>query len=130
IDSSFGYDGHGRQNQITDADGNTWTTVFNIAGQVVSKTDPDAGTSTGYLYDGNGNLLQSTDSRGQTVSYTYDALNRKTGAYASPVAGQSSANQLAQWVYDNSDNAVPGMPNPIGQLTAKTSYVDGHAYTI
>ncbi|TFV30078.1 hypothetical protein E4K10_47630 [Streptomyces sp. T1317-0309] len=65
------------------------------------------------LYDTAGNLTQTTDSRGKTVSYTYDVLNRKTGQYASTVAAQTpgaSGNQTAAWTYDN-DNAVSGVTN-------------------
>ncbi|AEV87821.1 sugar-binding protein [Actinoplanes sp. SE50] len=122
ISSTFGYNDQGLQNSIKDTAGNTWTTSYNLLGQVTGKTDPDAGTSTGMTYDGNGNLTQATDSRGKTISYTYDKANRKTGVYAATVAAQAAANKLADWVYDNSDNAVTGMTNPIGQLTSSTAY--------
>lgn len=124
--TSYGFDGHGNQATTTDSAGNTWTSVYNLLGEVTSKTDPDAGTST-MSYDGNGNLLQSTDARGQTVSYTYDALDRKTGQYAATVAAQSSANQMGSWVYDNA-NGVAGVTFPVGQLTTETSYSGGSAY--
>ena len=32
-------------------------------------------------YDGNGNLTSTTNADGNTITYTYDALNRKTGEY-------------------------------------------------
>ena len=32
-------------------------------------------------------------------------------------------------MYDNSNNAVPGMTDPIGQLTTETAYSGGDAYT-
>ncbi|WP_254548966.1 RHS repeat-associated core domain-containing protein [Catellatospora tritici] len=127
ISSTYGYDGHGRQSVLT-IGSNTWTTTFNALGQVISKSDPDAGTSTNFIYDSNGNLKQSTDGGGKTVSYTFDALNRKTGMYASAYTAQSASNQLAKWVYDNSDNATPGMTYPIGHVTTATSYVGGQAY--
>jgi RHS repeat-associated protein len=85
------------------------------------------------IYDGNGNLLQSTDARGVikgVVSWTYDALNRKTAEYAAVTGGQSSTNKLASWTYDNSNNAVSGMTYPVGHLTTETSYANGDAYTI
>jgi RHS repeat-associated protein len=83
------------------------------------------------VYDANGNLTQATGSRSNTISYSYDALNRKTGQYDAPLAAQSTANQLASWVYDNSNNAVAGMKYPIGQLTTETAYptAGGAAYT-
>jgi RHS repeat-associated protein len=125
--TTYGYDGHGNQATVTDAQTHTWTSTFNLLGQVTTKADPDAGTTT-QAYDNNANLTQSTDSRGKTISYTYDALNRKTGRYAATVAGQSASNMLASWVYDNSNAAVPGMTNPIGHLTTSTAYWGGAAY--
>jgi YD repeat-containing protein len=89
----YGYDGHGNQAAVTDATGNTWTSAYNLLGQVTSKTDPDTGAST-MGYDGDGNLLQSTDARGDTVSWTYDTLNRKTAEYAAATGSQSSSNEL------------------------------------
>ncbi|MCP2314287.1 RHS repeat-associated core domain-containing protein [Kitasatospora paracochleata] len=122
---TYGFDGHGKQNTTTAA-GSTWTTTYNLLGQATGKTDPDAGAST-MTYDGAGNLKESTDSRAKTVSYTYDTLNRKTATYAAPAAGQSSANQLAAWVYDN-DNAVANVTYPIGHATTTTAYNGGAAY--
>ena len=80
------------------------------------------------MYDPAGNITQTTDARSKTVSYTYDALNRKTAEYDAPVTGQSSDNELASWIYDNSNNAVSGMADPVGQLTTETSYSGGAAY--
>jgi RHS repeat-associated protein len=126
--TKYGYDGHGNQATITDAKSNTWTSTYNLLGQATTKADPDAGTST-LAYDPNGNVTQATDARGKTISYTYDALNRKTGEYDSAVSAQSSSNQLDSWVYDNSNNAVAGMTDPVGQLTTETVYSGGAAYT-
>ncbi|MFI9787887.1 RHS repeat-associated core domain-containing protein [Kitasatospora sp. NPDC051984] len=123
---TYGFDGHGRQNTVTAA-GSTWTSTYNLLGQVTGKNDPDAGAST-MKYDAVGNLIQSTDSRGRSVSYSYDALNRKTGAFASAVTAQSDATRTASWVFDNDNNAVAGMTNPIGQTTTVTSYANGAAY--
>jgi RHS repeat-associated protein len=126
--TTYGYDGHGNQAVISDSSGNKWTSVYDLLGQVTSRTDPDAGVST-MSYDADGNLLQATDARGDTVSYTYDALDRKTGQYAAPTASQSSSNQMASWVYDNANN-VAGVTFPVGQLTTETSYSGGSAYVI
>ncbi|GIE29391.1 type IV secretion protein Rhs [Actinoplanes italicus] len=120
--STYGFNGQGLQNTITDKAGNTWSTTYNMLGQATEKSDPDAGKVTGLKYDGNGNLTQSTDSRSKTVSFKYDQLNRKIGSYASTIENQSDTNKLAEWVYDNSDNAVPGMAYPLGKLTSSTSY--------
>ncbi|MEV4559335.1 RHS repeat-associated core domain-containing protein [Kitasatospora sp. NPDC049285] len=123
---TYGFDGHGKQSTVT-ANGSTWTTTYNLLGQVTAKNDPDAGADS-MLYDAVGNLVQTTDSRGKAVSTTYDVLNRKTGTYAATLANKSSANQLASWVYDN-DNSVAGVTNPIGHATTTTSFDQGQAYT-
>ena len=124
--TTYGYDSHGNQATVT-ADGKTWTSVFDLQGRVVSKTDPDAGAST-VQYDGNGNITQTLDARGAYLSFTYDALNRKTNQYAAALAAQSPANLLGSWVYDNSDNRS-GVTNPIGHLTGTTTYAGGNTYT-
>ncbi|MEO3777023.1 RHS repeat-associated core domain-containing protein [Micromonospora sp. B11E3] len=128
VATSYGYDGHGNQSTLTDAAGNEWTSEFNLLGQLVSRDDPDAGEST-TRYDGVGNIIETTDSRNKTVSYTYDKINRRTGRYAAPVSGQSTSNQLAAWVYDNDNSAVLPMSNAIGKLTTATAFHGGAAYS-
>ncbi|WP_280668855.1 MULTISPECIES: polymorphic toxin-type HINT domain-containing protein [unclassified Kitasatospora] len=123
---AYGYDGHGKQSTTSNA-GSTWTTTYNLLGQAVAKSDPDAGTST-TVYDGAGNTLQTTDARGASTSLTYDVLGRKTAQYAAPTSAQSTANESASWVYDN-DNAVTGVTNAVGQATTTTAYNNGNAYT-
>lgn len=125
--TTYGFDGHGNQNTTT-AGGQTWTSTYNLLGQITTKQDPDAGPSQ-YVYDPDGNVTQTTDARGKTISYTYDPLGRKTGEYDAPLSGQTSSNELASWVYDNSNNAISGMQHPIGQLTTETAYWGGAAYT-
>lgn len=133
--TAYGYDGHNQQSTTTDAKNHVWTTTYDLAGEVTSKTDPTAGKSSDMTYDGDGNLLQAKDSRGLYVSYTYDALDRKTGQYAAATAAQaayvsttSPGNQTAAWVYDNSDTAISGMTYPVGHVTTATSYSGGYAY--
>ncbi|MEW2161056.1 polymorphic toxin-type HINT domain-containing protein [Streptomyces sp. NPDC007189] len=124
--TTYGYDSHGNQNSVT-AGGSTWSSTYDLLGHVIAKHDPDAGSST-LKYDNAGNLLQTTDSRNKTISFTYDALGRKTGEYDAPVTGQAASNELASWVYDNSDNAVTGMKYAIGHVTTETAYSGGAAY--
>ncbi|GAA1935109.1 hypothetical protein GCM10009753_80100 [Streptantibioticus ferralitis] len=125
--TTYGFDGHGNQNSVT-AGGSTWATSYKLLGEATGKNDPDAGNST-LQYDAVGNLTQATDARGKTISYTYDALSRKTAEYDAPTSGQSSSNQLSAWTYDNSNNVVSGMKYPIGHLTTQTAYSGGAAYT-
>ncbi|MDQ2875636.1 MAG: hypothetical protein M3Y33_12910 [Actinomycetota bacterium] len=124
--AGYSYNTRGEQSQISDG-GQDWSAGYNLLGQVTSTTDPDAGTTT-RGYDGNGNLTSTTDANGKTVSYAYDALNRKTGEYDGP-AGSSPP--IATRAYDNSNDAVSGMTDPVGQLTTQTSYDgNGNAYTL
>ncbi|SDZ65206.1 RHS repeat-associated core domain-containing protein [Asanoa ishikariensis] len=129
IPTTYGYDGHGQRSTVTDPSQASWTTTYNLLGQATSKTDPDAGTTTAITYDGNGNPVEATDSRNKKISYTYDALNRKTGQYAAAVNAQTTANRLAKWVYDNSEN-VAGVTNPYGRRTSSTAYWNGAPYTV
>ncbi|MEV0456976.1 RHS repeat domain-containing protein [Catellatospora methionotrophica] len=127
--ATFGYDPRGNQSSIAFGSRN-WSTTYNLLGQVLTKTDPDTGTTDNMKYDPNGNLLESRDARGLTTSFAYDVLNRKIGKYAGPASGQSTSNKLAEWVYDNSDGAVPGMTFAFGQVTATIAYWGNSAYRV
>jgi RHS repeat-associated protein len=125
-----GLGGHGNQNTITDASGDTWTTSYNLLGQATSKNDPVSGATT-MSYDGNGNLIQSTNALSKTISFTYDALNRETAEYDGLTGCQNAdpaCTELDSWTYDNSNN-VSGVTDPIGQLTTATAYWNGASYT-
>jgi RHS repeat-associated protein len=98
------YDPINGPNKITDANGATTTVVYMPGGRVASVTDPRNANnlftydSQGWLAtqtdalnavttvtarDGVGNVLSSTDRKGQAMSSTYDALNRlATESYA------------------------------------------------
>ncbi|HTJ66717.1 MAG TPA: putative toxin [Actinospica sp.] len=117
----------------TDPDNETWTSVYDLRGRVTEKEDPTAGNSF-MAYDPNGNLVQSEDSRSKYISYVYDKLGRTTAEYAAQnVAADQTAGpsgtQMYQWYYDNSNHAISGMTNPIGQLTTQTTYANGATYT-
>jgi RHS repeat-associated protein len=128
ITSEYKYDQRGHQHQTIDKNGNTWTTQYNLLGQITGKTDPTAGATTDMKYDGNGNLLQLTDSRDKTISSTFDALNRQTGTYAAETTAQSANNQLTKLVYDNSNLAMPNTAYVKGKLTTAISYSGGQEY--
>lgn len=124
--TDYSYNTRGEQSQVKDAaTGDTWTKTYNLLGEVTGTTDPNAGASS-MSYDNNGNLTSTTDADGHTISYAYDALNRKMGEYDGP---SSASPPIATWAYDNSDN-VAGVTDPIGQLTTETSYSGGSAYTL
>ena len=121
----------GDQTDVKDAtSGEDWNTGYNMIGEAVAKNDPDAGASA-MSYDAAGELIQTTDARGKTISYTYDALGRKTGEYDAPASPTPPASsELASWVYDNSNGAVTGMVDPIGHETSESVYSGGSAYTV
>jgi YD repeat-containing protein len=127
--TSYAFNAQGRATRVTDAKGEVWSTTYNYLGQAATSSDPDSGTTGTTLYDADGQTTQSTDSTGHTLSYTYDPLGRKTGECDAPLASQSPSNQLALWVYDNSNN-VTGVADAIGKLTTQTSFTSAGAFTV
>ncbi|MBW8484423.1 RNase A-like domain-containing protein [Actinomadura parmotrematis] len=132
---TYGYDARGNQTDIKNlASGDVWHSDYGTLGQVLTKTDPDAG-KTSTSYDLLGRIVQSTDGNGATTSYTYDVVDRRTGSYhgAAPTSGQPDATkQIASWTYDNlkpdGSADIAGLTNPIGHLTSSTRYdVNGSA---
>jgi YD repeat-containing protein len=122
------YNTVGELSTIKDATtGEEWGKTYNLLGQVTGTTDPNSGATTNMTYDADGNLVSTTDADRNTISYTYDALDRKTSESSVTSSGTT---ELASWAYDNSNGAVSGMTDPIGQLTTETSYYNGNAYTI
>ena len=137
VTTSYGYDNVGEKTTVTDGAGNTTTTSYDFAGRVTKALLPDgtAGTAT---YDGagrpiriakldgqgtvlssrsatldsNGNPLTTTDARGNTVRYTYDAMNRLS-TEVQPVTPTSSI--TTSFGYDAAGNRTrftDGRSNP------------------
>ena len=124
--TDYTYNSNDQVSQVTSG-GETWKQTYNLLGQVQSQTSQNGGTTSNMTYDGDGNLIQSTDADNNVTTWTYDALNRKTGEYD---GASSSAPPIAIWAYDNSNDAVSGMTDPIGHLTTETSYDQyGQAWT-
>jgi RHS repeat-associated protein len=93
----FAYDGDGNQVGLTEPDGNTTSYAHDAAGNLTKVTDP-LGRMTTHTYDQANQLTSTTDGRGiaatyaydsagelasavvpgESVSYTYDALGRRT----------------------------------------------------
>ncbi|MFD0635000.1 RHS repeat-associated core domain-containing protein [Catenulispora yoronensis] len=128
----------GTTSTVTDATTpthNVWTTtVSDLLGHQVTKSDPDTGLSTSYA-DDTGQILATADGRGHVLGYTYDVLGRRTGEYDggttadhSPTAvgnagAQATGNgaaQLAGWAFDPAGNK--------GQPDASTRYSGGNVY--
>ncbi|MEU1274984.1 ricin-type beta-trefoil lectin domain protein [Streptomyces sp. NPDC005799] len=120
----YTYTPAGQVDSVSDNAGNTWSYHYDLLGQKTSQTDPDTGTTTFDKYDVRGNLLQSTDPRGQVLSYSYDWDNRVTAEYAAPwSATPDPSKQQISRVYDTLAKGYP---------TSSTRYVggaSGSAYT-
>jgi RHS repeat-associated protein len=113
--TSYTYYPAGQVKTVQDSAGNTWSATYDLLGQKTSQADPNMGTTTYGPYDSSGNLLQTTDPAGKTLSYHYDWANRQvetvSGAYtATPAAGT----ELDSTVYDTLRK---------GAQTSATSYV-------
>ncbi|MGW0943545.1 ricin-type beta-trefoil lectin domain protein [Streptomyces sp. NPDC002623] len=113
----YAYTATGQLDSIKDNAGNTWSYTYNALGQKLSQTDPDAGKTTFDKYDPAGNLLQSTDARGQVLSYAYDWDNRPTAEYSGAwSAAPDQTKLLASHEYDTLEK---------GYQTSATRYVGG-----
>ncbi len=122
-DSTTGYTYYptGQLHTVTDTAGNQWSYTYNLLGEETSQTDPNAGTTTFDKYDADGDVLQSTDPRGQATSYTYDWDDRAVASYAAAWSATPSAStQLTSTVYDTLAKGYP---------TSETSYVGGSGST-
>jgi RHS repeat-associated protein len=105
---------------IADAADNGWSYTYDLLGNQLTQTSPDAGNTTS-TYDAAGRLMTVTDARGKTTSYSYDADGRETGEYdTTGGTAQTSSDELASWTYDTL---------AAGKLTSATTYQDGSAYT-
>ncbi|MFE4819902.1 ricin-type beta-trefoil lectin domain protein [Streptomyces sp. NPDC056704] len=120
----YTYTPAGQIDTVKDSAGNTWSYGYDLLGEPTSQTDPNTGTASFDKYDVLGNLLQSTDARGQVMSYAYDWDNRLTATYAAPwSATPDPAKQQTARVYDTLAKGYP---------TSSTRYVGGatgKAYT-
>ena len=65
----------GELEQVTDAKGNVYSSVFDMAGRKTVEYDADRGEWLSE-YDANGNVIVRTDANQQTSNHRYDALNR------------------------------------------------------
>lgn len=105
------YDALDRIEGISDPEGLATTYARNAFGDVLDQVSPDTGHSSAG-FDAAGNATASTDARGIAVSYTYDALDRRTSA-TYPTAGDN-----VSWHYDEPDSVTGCVgSSSIGRLT-------------
>ncbi|MFJ9350933.1 ricin-type beta-trefoil lectin domain protein [Streptomyces sp. NPDC101237] len=115
--TKYTYTPAGQVDTIKDNAGNTWSYHYNLLGQKTSQTDPNTGTTTFDKYDVAGNVLQTTDARGQALSFTYDWDNRPTAEYSA--AWSSTPDQKTLLVSHEYDTLAKGYE------TSATRYVGG-----
>jgi RHS repeat-associated protein len=103
---------------VTDNAENQWAYGYDVSGNRTSVNDPDTGASTA-TYDTDNEQISSTDAQNNTLSYTYDALGRKTAQYqGSPTTGT----KLIGYTYDS-------LPGGKDLPTSTTRYIGSAAYT-
>ncbi|GGO81389.1 RHS repeat-associated core domain-containing protein [Nonomuraea cavernae] len=101
----YGYDTFGAQTHETDAEGRTVTSVFDKAGRLTSKSAPSytppGGTAvtptTSHAYDPAGQLISSTDPRGNTSTFEYDQLGRQVRVTDPAPSGQTAGRWVAEY---------------------------------
>lgn len=76
-ETGFSHDGAGRTASVVDANAAETRYQYDGFGNLIRQLSPDTG-ETRHEYDAAGNRLRTTDARGVTVVYQYDALNRLT----------------------------------------------------
>jgi RHS repeat-associated protein len=113
---TYTYHPSGELASVTDATGeNVWRYTYDLHGRRTGQSDPDSGSSS-VTYDAAGQVLTTTDAKGQVLAFSYDNLGRMTGEFNTSTSGT----RLAEWTYDTLMRGKPA--NAI-------RYVGGKAYT-
>ena len=100
--TSYSYSDAASQTVITLASGQTTTTVYNKAGDVLSSTEAGWYSNTGslsYRYDRLGRVRIASDARGQKSYFVYDERGRQT-------AQVTAHGGLTEYQYDQNDRLV------------------------
>lgn len=90
------YDAIGNLTQ-SNANGFIVNNQYNTLGQKTHTADPSMGTWL-YTYNGFGELIQQQDAKGQTTTYAYDTLGRKTT--------RTAPDGTTQWIYDTAQQGI------------------------
>lgn len=112
--TSYAYTPAGQIDTMTDPKGNKWSQTYDLQGNRLNATDPDAGTST-TTYNEVNLPVTVTDARSKGVKYTYDNLNRVT-----KTTTLDGATTLTTASYDIVNNTnLPGL------LASSSRWVNG-----
>ena len=85
--TTYMYNPRGNLVSVKDTQYNLTTITYDNLGRKIALNDPDMGNWQ-YVYDNNSNLIAQEDSKGQVISFSYDALNRlknKTDGITGPI---------------------------------------------
>ena len=128
--TSYTYDPNGNQLTVTDARGNTTTSIYNEANQLTEVDEPTTGGVTYSkftYYDGLGRKIQSVDEGGIVTGYTYDfrglltsvTLGMDTPQSATTVYGYDEVgNQVSQT--DANGHTTSFHYDALGRRTGRT----------
>jgi len=143
--ATYTYDANGMPETVTDANGNKSTMEYDGHDRVYrlyfpSPTSPGTSSSTDYeqyLYDANGNKTSFRNRGGQTIGFTYDALNRMTfknmpGGSGSDVFSDYELRGLQLYArYGSaSGNGVTNTYDGFGRLSTSTINQTGPSRTV
>ncbi|MFJ5921926.1 polymorphic toxin-type HINT domain-containing protein [Kitasatospora sp. NPDC092948] len=130
--TTYGHDVAGKPTWVQDSSNpaHRWTYSYDLLGQQISATDPDAGTSA-TVYDKAGHVVTTTDARSKATSVTYDLLGRQVAKYDGTDTTDASK-KIAAWTYDaqvlgkpDTTTTYADAPNNSGKV-AYTSAVTGY----
>lgn len=109
--TTYTYDILDRLTQVTDPSGLSTTYQYDGLSDETKLTSPDTGV-TAKTFDAAGNVLTALDANGNTVTYTYDAQDRRLAA------SYTDSTQNITYAYDE-PNSITGCISsyPIGRLT-------------
>ncbi|HLO56875.1 MAG TPA: RHS repeat-associated core domain-containing protein [Saprospiraceae bacterium] len=94
----FLFDGIGQLLTVTDEDGNTTESEYDVAGRRTKWTHPDAGESN-YTFDDLGRMKTMTTANGSLIEYKYDALGRPKEIKYPDLGGAENVNNVLYEYY-------------------------------
>lgn len=127
---SYTYKSNGKPATAT-SEGAVVTMTYDAAGNQLSLSDPDAGTTT-YTYDALGRILTQTDARGKVIENSYDALGRITstdadGEVTAYTYGSTGNGTMRLTGMSNDSTSVAYIYNPYGWVTQETRSIAGES---